>query len=305
MRYINNLLKTALKLNEIQPIWINFAPQRGLRFKAGINWIKPWKKPIYHPSNTGDLVPYEKPPKNTIRLGFEKSSELQSASDAVKKVFSLEYLPPRYSYLVYEAQMVDKVKAYEGDINSLEVKIARYTAAIRYNRERLAVLPKSKRGLLMTRVKELIDKRQKKLKVLRKRDYKKFEWILEELQLLYKPRVFTGRVTKKEAITLLAQLTAEKNKEFVLGNFKKTLSDQKVPFLEKKLEKLKWIQTMEKNNNLEQTVTDDDINECSEKLEKVKIEVAEGRNFIRRVHPFTLERYHEDLLIEKEKASQK
>lgn len=38
------------------------------------------------------------------------------------------------------------------------------------------------------RLKEIIDKRKKLLKFIRTWDYKKFEWLLEKLNLIYKPQ---------------------------------------------------------------------------------------------------------------------
>ena len=42
-------------------------------------------------------------------------------------------------------------------------------------------------GVARNRVKELIEKRKKYLAEIRNKDYKKFEWLLEVLSILYQP----------------------------------------------------------------------------------------------------------------------
>lgn len=57
---------------------------------------------------------------------------------------------------------------------------------------------------LKVKLKQLIEKRKKHLKYLRKWDYKKFEWILEQLNIVYKPPPTESRwVTRKESLVKL------------------------------------------------------------------------------------------------------
>lgn len=104
---------------------------------------------------------------------------------------------------------------------------------------------------------------------------------------------------------LIANLGLKKQKEEKIAQLKETLDQKKVPFLEKKIEKLKWIKEMEEKNNLPSTVTDEKIQKLVECLEKVKVEVAERAKigYKRKIHPYTLEAYHENLLKQKEIAS--
>lgn len=63
-------------------------------------------------------------------------------------------------------------------------------------------------------LKELIDKRKKYLKNLRKTDYKKFEWVLEKLDIVYKPPPSEFRwVARKESLVKLTDKHCEKVKQ--------------------------------------------------------------------------------------------
>jgi Ribosomal protein S15P/S13E len=63
--------------------------------------------------------------------------------------------------------------------------VARMTAEIRNMQQIMEQSPKDKR--LKVKLKELIECRKKWLKFLRKWDYRRFEWLLEKLDLVYKP----------------------------------------------------------------------------------------------------------------------
>lgn len=63
--------------------------------------------------------------------------------------------------------------------------VARMTAEIRNMQQIMEQSPKDKR--LKVKLKELIELRKKWLKFLRKWDYRRFEWLLEKLDLVYKP----------------------------------------------------------------------------------------------------------------------
>jgi small subunit ribosomal protein S15 len=67
----------------------------------------------------------------------------------------------------------------------MEAKIAKMTVNIRYRQECMEEFPRNLR--VKVHLKELIDKRKKYLKYLRRWDYKRFEWLLEKLDLVYKP----------------------------------------------------------------------------------------------------------------------
>lgn len=59
------------------------------------------------------------------------------------------------------------------------------TANIRNLQEHYKTSPRDKNSRVA--LKEIIDKRKKRLKYLRTWDYKKFEWLLDNLDLMYHP----------------------------------------------------------------------------------------------------------------------
>jgi len=63
--------------------------------------------------------------------------------------------------------------------------VASMTANIRNLQEHYKLAPRDKNSRVA--LKEIIDKRKKRLKYLRTWDYKKFEWLLENLDLKYHP----------------------------------------------------------------------------------------------------------------------
>jgi len=71
-----------------------------------------------------------------------------------------------------------------------------------------------------------------------------------------------------------------------------------VPFMEKKLHKLKWIQQQEVELSLPKTVTDEDIAQCEHLLEKLRVEEKDidKKNYERVIHPYTLEKYDPEAL---------
>ena len=63
--------------------------------------------------------------------------------------------------------------------------VAKMTVQIRAMQKYMEDFPRNKQ--VKVQLKEMIDKRKKFLKYLRRWDYKRFEWILEKLDLVYKP----------------------------------------------------------------------------------------------------------------------
>jgi small subunit ribosomal protein S15 len=59
------------------------------------------------------------------------------------------------------------------------------TAAVRNMQQIMEQFPRDKR--YKVKLKELIERRKKWLKYLRMWDYRRFEWLLEKLDLVYKP----------------------------------------------------------------------------------------------------------------------
>lgn len=77
MNHFFKIYKRVAHLNEIKGGFYNILPQRDLRFAAKIKWVRPERKPVYHPSSSGDLSAVKLPPIDTLRPPFQNSEELK------------------------------------------------------------------------------------------------------------------------------------------------------------------------------------------------------------------------------------
>ena len=65
------------------------------------------------------------------------------------------------------------------------VLVAKMTVQIRAMQDYMEEFPRNK--VVKVQLKEMIDKRKRFLRYLRRWDYRRFEWVLEKLDLVYKP----------------------------------------------------------------------------------------------------------------------
>lgn len=151
--------------------------------------------------------------------------------------------------------------------------VAKMTATIRRFQEHMEKFPRDKR--IKVELKELIDKRKKFLKYLRRWDYKRFEWILEKLDLVFKPHPPAYHwITRKESLVKLTNIHCDELRTEKLESFKKTLKSQQIDFLEKKVKNLQFIRKEQIACNVPVTITEEDISRESAKLEELRKEEA-------------------------------
>lgn len=149
---------------------------------------------------------------------------------------------------------------------SIEATLAKQTVQIRSLQQCFQQFPRNK--VVKVQLKELIDKRKRYLRYLRRWDYKKFEWILEKLDLVYKPYPSKfHQITRKESLQKLTTKYCEDLKEERLTEYRKSLESQQIPFLEDKLRNLQLINNEQLVCQVPLTVSDKDINDVKEKLE--------------------------------------
>lgn len=133
------------------------------------------------------------------------------------------------------------------------------TANIRSLQEIMAEYPRNK--VLKVKLKELIDKRKKFLKYLRRWDYKRFEWIIEKLDIVFKsPPPDYHQVTRKGSLRKLTDIHCENIRQQRLKAYRDELDSKKTEFLQEKIAKLQFIQNSQKEYQLPITVTDEKIN---------------------------------------------
>ncbi|KAB0798571.1 hypothetical protein PPYR_09564 [Photinus pyralis] len=240
---------------------------RNYAFKSNlkIKWVRPEKIPCYNPAKSGDLVPMPKLDKTQLQLEFRNSQELANANDLVKKLFSLEYAPRYKTTQLYLRQLIDSTKRHNQDEGSIEAKIARWTGAIRAMQDLVEKFPHNVR--LRVKLKELIDKRKKQLKYLRRWDYKKFEWLIDSLNIVYKPQPLDFQsVTRKESLRKLTDKHCEDIRSDRLKTFRKQLEAEQPKFLQEKMCTLEFIRKEQEECNVEVTVAQEEIDKVKDQL---------------------------------------
>lgn len=135
---------------------------------------------------------------------------------------------------------------------------------------------------LKTDLKELIERRKKFLKHLRRYDYKRFEYILEQLELKYVPAPNKFHwIARKDSMKTLTRKFCHGIKQERLDNYKHMLQAQQLEFLENKIKNLEFIRTEQIECKIPVTVTQDQINEVKKQHSELK-EQREAEDDVRR-----------------------
>jgi len=165
---------------------------------------------------------------------------------------------------------MDKVRRHEYDSGSIEVKLARWTGYIRAWQEVMERFPNDKR--LKVNLKELIENRRKHLKYLRKWDYRKFEWLLDQLNIVYKPPPAESRwVTRKESLIKLTDKYCENLRQEKLSVLRLVFENEQPAFLEEKIRSLEFIRNEQKECSVQVTVKQEEIDQIKKQLEELKL----------------------------------
>lgn len=178
-----------------------------------------------------------------FRLEFEDLEELKDAPELLKKALSVEYGRNSDRMAKIHDRVRRQVQRHPLDTDSLEVLIARKTMIIRLMQEtdaRAVEEGREMRGLrhvLMCTV----NSRRAMLRRLREMDFKRFEWLLEKLDLVYKPRPFANydKVIRPERMTRLTDLWCVELKQHRLKEMQDDLERQQPKYLREKAETLR------------------------------------------------------------------
>lgn len=129
---------------------------------------------------------------------------------------------------------------------------------------------------LKVKLKELIDKRKKYLRILRKWDYKRFEWLIEKLDVVYRPYPESFHmITRKESVKKLADIQCNEIREERLDAYRKELQSQQLGFLEDKIKNLEFIRNEQMECKVPVTVTTQEINDVKKQYSELKKKRAE------------------------------
>jgi len=260
-------------------------PKPGISDKAlpiHVKWDRPVMMETVNPQISGDIggldhfgkVDLAQPP-----VGLENSKVLETAPEDVKRVLSLEFARRRDVLEKLSRDVLKTVQKHPRDFDSLEVRITLATIKIRNVQEELIKLYPYKNQPAKHSLSHKISSRRKMLRNLREQDYKKYEWLLEKLNLLYKPMPHDApdgvvipreNIERKASIERLTDLWCEELKRHRLNAYKRQLVREQPGFLIRKAEKLKHILKEEKDMGLEPTVREEEIEECLKKAEEIQ-----------------------------------
>ncbi|CAK9805640.1 28S ribosomal protein S15, mitochondrial [Anthophora plagiata] len=233
-----------------------------------IKWTRPPRILISDPQQSGDMGLDISVKPTEIKLYYQNSKELENANDIVKKMFSVKFQPHKEFKNLKREKIIALVKRHMSDRGSVEVKIAAMTSEIHDLQKYIQEHPRNKKANVL--LKELIEKRKRFLRLLRSWDYRRFEWILERLNLVYKPEpVKMGMVSRKESLRRITQNYCDDIIQKKLKLYKAELKEQQKAFYLEKAEKLEFILKEEKECGITPTVTEEDIEAARKKAQEL------------------------------------
>uniref|UniRef100_A0A1A9WI43 Small ribosomal subunit protein uS15m n=1 Tax=Glossina brevipalpis TaxID=37001 RepID=A0A1A9WI43_9MUSC len=259
-----NISKVSYRI-ATQQIVRNYAFKSDLKIK----WVRPEKILSIDPRKSGDCS--KLPPLNSKELikEFRNSKELETADPMVRSLFELKNNSRSYTSAHYRDAFIKEVQRHPLDYGSMEAKLARMTATIRRFQEHMTQFPRDKK--IKVQLKELIEKRKKYLKYLRRWDYRRFEWILEKLDLIYKPPPpFFHWITRKESLVKLTDIHCEKLRQAKLDAYRKELEEEQIPFLENAVKELEFVRQEQIDLDIPVTVTLENIADYKKRLMELK-----------------------------------
>jgi len=240
-----------------------------------MNWKKPVRIETCNPAISGDIgglehfgeVDLAQPP-----VHLEGSQELESAEEEVKRVLSLEFARRKDVTNKLKKTVVKNFQRHKLDMNSSEVNIAVCTVRIRNLQHYLINLWPYKNQPVKNKLTYLIASRRKMLIALREEDYRKYEWILEKLNLFYKPvpKYDHVEVSRRASIERLTDIWCQELKQNRLDKYKRKLEEEQPKFLRNKAAKLQHIMQEEKDLGLQATVNQEEIDECLRRADEIE-----------------------------------
>jgi len=240
-----------------------------------MNWKKPVRIETCNPAISGDIgglehfgeVDLTQPP-----VHLEGSQELESAEEEVKRVLSLEFARRKDVTNKLKKTVVKNFQRHKLDMNSSEVNIAVCTVRIRNLQHYLINLWPYKNQPVKNKLTYLIASRRKMLIGLREEDYRKYEWILEKLNLFYKPvpKYDHIEISRRASIERLTDIWCQELKQNRLDKYKRKLEEEQPKFLRNKAAKLQHIMQEEKDLGLQATVNQEEIDECLRRADEIE-----------------------------------
>lgn len=143
------------------------------------------------------------------------------------------------------------------------------TVQIRAMQEAMDLNPKNR--VVKVQLKEMIDKRKKFLRYLRRWDYKRFEWLLEKCNIVYRPYPEKFHwITRKESLRKLTDTHCETVREEKLAAYRKTLEAEQLDFLDNKIKNLEFIRQEQVDCRVPVTITVEEIESVKKQFADLK-----------------------------------
>uniref|UniRef100_A0A4Y0BFR9 Small ribosomal subunit protein uS15m n=1 Tax=Anopheles funestus TaxID=62324 RepID=A0A4Y0BFR9_ANOFN len=200
---------------------------------------------------------------------YRESKELETATRARSKSIHPGHNRRREMVENFKETLVRKVYRHDLDYGSMEAKLGLMTARIRQLARLHGTVPRQ--SVVKVQLKELIDKRKRFLRYLRRWDYRRFEYLLEKLDLVYKPYpTHFHWITRKDSLRKLTDIHCEQIKETRLEEYRKQLESQQLDFLEKKLKTLEFIRKEQTECQVPVTVTKEEIQAVRKQYDELK-----------------------------------
>jgi len=240
-------------LNQENPV--TFVQRRHMAMRLeltenGIVWRRPTYVPSWKPEKSGDLETNKEVDKSRpIRSIMCAQEALESVDEDTRRLLSLEFHSQREGNKVILDDVLKKIQRHQYDDGSMEAQIAKMTVKIRVWQKTVAQNKKDTE--MRVKLQELIDKRKKTLKHLRRMDYKRFEWLIQRLGILYRPPPEYFRwITRKTSLRKLVRIHYHTTRKERLKEYREILEAKKEPFLREKAETQMWIAETEQKLGL-------------------------------------------------------
>ncbi|XP_015603946.1 28S ribosomal protein S15, mitochondrial [Cephus cinctus] len=267
--FANNVRCVPVIVGNILKISNTLARNYAFKSNLKIKWVRPEKPSCISTEISGDLGLDVKVDPNEYCKKYWNSKELEDADDIVKKMFTLDFNKRKTTVVVQREKITSLVKNHFMDTTSMETIIAKMTNQILQLQEYMKDHPRNLPT--KTHLKELIEKRKKFLGYLRQWDYKRFEWLLEKLNIIYKPHPHQYLpVTRKDSLRKLTTKHCDKLVQEKLDAYRKELEEEQKIFFKEKAEKLAFIRAEEIACGVTPTVTEEQIEDVRKKAAELQ-----------------------------------
>ncbi|KAL8599111.1 hypothetical protein ACOMHN_007827 [Nucella lapillus] len=190
---------------------------------------------------SGDLATQRPLDPQATHVDFKDFTQLESASEPVQKLSSIDFASGTEKKIHRREEMKERIFLLFGTGAEKELHVANLTVDIRNMIPHVLACRKDK--LSKARLVEKIQLRKKMLKNLRRNDYQRFLWLLQELRIRYVlppdyHKLITRKYRRKQEVWEAANSLRQKK----MDALKAQLAAEKEDFLRHKEEVLKQLE---------------------------------------------------------------